>query len=85
MARDMSKPFAGGPHPEGAGKVPSLRQLIERRRYKDRKDLVLALQNGETFGYENIAAGGMGQVQMNIARLPEADIAAIAEYLVSLE
>ncbi len=85
MARNDAQAFAGGPHPEGVGKVPSLRNLIARHRYKDQKDLVLALQNGETFGYEHIAAGGMGQVQMNIAKLPEADIAAIAEYLVSLE
>lgn len=85
MARDAAKSFRGGPHPDGTGKVPSLRKLIERGRYKDRKDLTLALQHGETFGYENISSGGMGQVQMDIARLPEADIAAIAEYLVSLE
>lgn len=31
------------------------------------------------------SAGGMAQVQMTIAKLPESDIAAIAEYLVSLE
>jgi mono/diheme cytochrome c family protein len=85
MASDMTRYLAGGPHPEGSGKVPSLRSLVERKRFKDAADLVLALQNGESFGYEHISAGGMGRVQTNIARLPEADVQAIAAYLVSLE
>jgi mono/diheme cytochrome c family protein len=85
MTSDESRFMAGGPHPEGRGKVPSLLDLIGRKRYKDVKDLASALQYGETFGYENISAGGMGQVQTNISKLPEADIAAIAEYLVSLK
>lgn len=77
--------LAGGPHPEGEGTVPSLRNLVGRDRYEDAEDLALALQFGETFGYEDISSGGMGSVQMNISRLPPEDIAAIAEYLVSLE
>lgn len=85
MARDNAQAFAGGPHPEGVGKVPSLRNLVGRGRYKDQKDIASALQYGEIFGYDKISASGMGQVQMNIARLPQSDIAAIAEYLVSLE
>jgi len=85
MVRDNSRAFQGGPHPEGKGKVPSLRDLIGRARYKDVKDLATALQFGETFGYEHIASGGMGQVQTNISKLPEADIAAIAEYLAGLK
>lgn len=86
MVRDEARAFAGGPHPDGSGdKVPSQRNLISRGRYKDVKDLATALQFGEVFGYKNISAGGMGQVQMNIAKLPESDIAAIAEYLASLD
>jgi len=85
MARDNSKAFMGGPHPEGTGKVPSLRGLIERKRYTDVKDLASALQFGEVMGYEKISAGGMGQVQTNMSKLPESDIAAIAEYLASLK
>jgi Cytochrome c len=76
--------FQGGPHPEGKGTVPSLRDLAERKRYKDAKDLVLAFQNGEELGYDKMSSGGMGEVRRNIARLPEADIAAIAEYVMSL-
>ena len=85
MARDDTKAFQGGPHPEGVGKVPSLRGLIERRRFKDAKDIASALQYGEVLGYDDISAGGMGQVQTNISKLPEADILAIGEYLASLK
>jgi mono/diheme cytochrome c family protein len=85
MVRDESRMFAGGPHPEGQGKVPSMRSLIERGRYKDKKDLAIALQFGEEFGYENMAAGGMRQVQINMSKLPQSDIDAIAEYLISLK
>jgi mono/diheme cytochrome c family protein len=74
----------GGPHPGGEGEVPSLRNLVGRGRYKDVADLTLALQFGETFGYDKLSSGGMGEVQMNLARLPEADLRAISEYLLSL-
>jgi mono/diheme cytochrome c family protein len=85
MASDESKKFMGGPHPEGKGTVPSLRSLIERGRYKDVADLVLAFQNGEELGYTHMSSGGMGDVQSNIAKLPEADVKAIAEYVTSLK
>ena len=85
MARNTSLPFAGGPHPEGDGKVPSLRDLFGRGRYKDVKDLTSALQSGELLGYDKLSSGGMGSVQTNISKLPEADITAIAEYIGSLK
>ncbi len=85
MARDSSRFLMGGPHPDGTGKVPSLHGLIERARYKDKADLVLAFQNGEVLGYEHMSAGGMGQVQSNLSKLPQADVEAIAEYLLSLK
>jgi mono/diheme cytochrome c family protein len=85
MLEDLGRHMAGGPHPGGEGKVPSLRGLVERKKYKDAGDLVLALQNGEEFGYKDISSGGMGAIQSNLARLPESDVAAIAEYLVSLK
>ena len=85
MASDMSRYLAGGPHPEGDGKVPSLRGLIERGRYKDANDIKLALQNGELLGYDKLSSGGMGKVQTNMSKLPDADVAAIAEYLASLK
>ncbi len=85
MSRDDRKAFQGGPHPEGVGKVPSLRDLIGRGRYKDAKDIASALQFGEIMGYDKVSSGGMGQVQSNISKLPETDIAAIGEYLASLK
>jgi mono/diheme cytochrome c family protein len=83
MTSDSSRFLAGGPHPDGAGKVPSLRDLVGRGRYKDAADLVSALQFGETMGYDKLSSGGMGSVQTNLSKLPEADLQAIAEYLIS--
>jgi mono/diheme cytochrome c family protein len=85
MSSDATRLFQGGPHPEGKGKVPSLRDLIGRGRYKDIKDLVSAFQNGEELGYDKMAAGGMGEVRGNLANLPEAELTAIAEYILSLK
>lgn len=85
MGLDTSQAFAGGPHPEGKGRVPSLVGLIERGRYKDAADLASALQYGEIMGYDKLSSGGMGQVQTNISKLPEDDIKAIGAYLASLK
>jgi len=85
MALDRAKAFDGGPHPDGTGKVPSLRGLVARGRFKDQADLVLAFQNGEVLGYDHISSGGMGEVQTNLSKLPEAELQAIAEYVLSLK
>lgn len=85
MRPDPGRPFVGGPHPAGEGQVPSLRGLVARGRYKDAADLALALQQGETFGYDKLSSGGMGAIQANLARLPESDLLSMAEYLVTLD
>jgi hypothetical protein len=85
MVADERRHLAGGKHPGGEGKVPSLRGLLARGKYEGVSDLTLALQNGETLGYEHLSSGGMAAIQENLARLPEADVRAIAEYLLSLE
>lgn len=85
MIENLDRYMAGGAHPGGEGKVPSLRGLVAREKYEDVSHLTLALQNGEELGYENLSSGGMGRIQENLARLPEADIRAIAEYLLSLQ
>jgi mono/diheme cytochrome c family protein len=85
MIEDLGRHLAGGPHPGGEGKVPSLRSLVARKKFKDADDLVLALQNGEEMGYEDLSSGGMGAIQANLAKLPEKDVRSIAEYLVSLQ
>jgi mono/diheme cytochrome c family protein len=85
MAPDDSRALAGGAHPAGEGRVPSLRGLLARKRYEDAGDLASALQFGETFGYDKLSSGGMGAIQENLAKLPEADLRAMADYLVTLE
>lgn len=85
MSSDTARMFAGGPHPQGRGMVPSLRGLLARGRYKDAADLVLAFKNGEELGYDKMSSGGMGEVRRNIAMLPDADVAAIADYVLSLK
>ncbi len=85
MIPDASRRMAGGPHPAGEGAVPSLRGLVARERYKDVGDLTLALQYGETFGYDKLSSGGMADIQANLAKLPESDVQAISEYLLSLD
>lgn len=84
MANDFSRRLAGGPHPEGKGKVPSLRNLKARKKFTDADDLNSALRFGEIMGYEDISSGGMGDVQTNMSKLPEAETKAIAVYLMSL-
>ncbi len=85
MSSDMSRYLAGGPHPEGVGKVPSLRELVGRKRFKDAADLASAFEFGEAMGYEGLANGGMAAVQRNLAKLSVADRLAIADYLVTLK
>lgn len=85
MLEDLERHLAGGPHPEGEGKVPSLRGLVARDEYEDAAQLTLALRHGEEFGYEDLSSGGMGRIQANLAQLPERDLQAISEYLLSLE
>ena len=82
---DRRRWLAGAPHLSEKGHVPSLRGLKKRGRYKDVNDLFMALKYGEALGYEDISSGGMGEVQANISKLPDADIRAIATYLMSLE
>lgn len=85
MIEDRGRHMAGGPHPGGEGKVPSLVGLVAREKYEDASNLTLALQNGEELGYEDLSSGGMGAIQESLAKLPESDVRAIAEYLLSLK
>jgi mono/diheme cytochrome c family protein len=85
MIEDLERHLAGGPHPAGEGDVPSLRGLLARKKYAGVDDLVLALQNGETLGYEDLSSGGMAAVQESLSRVPETELRAMAEYILSLE
>jgi mono/diheme cytochrome c family protein len=81
MISDESRRFAGGPHPVEEAKVRSLRGLAARGRYKD----IDALVKGFKFYNEDMDSGGMGSVQSNLQKLSDADLVAIAEYLMSLD
>jgi mono/diheme cytochrome c family protein len=85
MVSDETHALEGAPHPEGKGRVPSLRDLIGRGKYESVDDLADALSLGELGGYDRLSSGGMAEVQANIAKLPEMDIRAIAEYLGTLK
>jgi mono/diheme cytochrome c family protein len=85
MVPDASRFLAGGAHPGGEGRVPGLRGLLARKRYADAKDLALALQFGETYGYDKLSSGGMGAIQQNLAQLPAGDLQAMADYLVTVQ
>jgi mono/diheme cytochrome c family protein len=85
MRLDERRLLAGAAHPAGEGQVPSLRGLVARGRYRDADDLVLALQEGESLGYDKLSSGGMAAIQSNLARLPEPDLHSIAQYLLTLE
>jgi mono/diheme cytochrome c family protein len=84
MILDDTRAMDGGPHPRGEGDVPGLRGMLDRGRYTDAADLTLAMQYGETFGYDKLSSGGMAEIQMNLAKLPEDELLAISEYLLSL-
>lgn len=85
MIPEEARALAGGPHPEGKGRVPSLRGLVSGGKYSSVGDLADALEYGEGFGYDGLSSGGMGAVQTNLSKLPRADIDAIATYLASLK
>ncbi|HZR76155.1 cytochrome c [Bradyrhizobium sp.] len=73
--------FAGGPNPEGKGWVPNITQ----KGLSDwsAKDIDYFLRTGQTPDGDS-AGGSMVRVIKNTSQLPEADTAAIAEYVKSL-
>ncbi len=85
MRLDPTRSLAGGAHPAGEGRVPSLRGLAARGRYRDAADLALALRYGEELGFDKLSSGGMAKIQVELSHLPDAELEALAEYLMSLE
>ena len=73
--------FAGGPNPEGEGWVPN----ITAKGLSDwsEKDIAYFLETGQTPDGDS-AGGSMTRVIKNTSQLPEADRAAIANYVKSL-
>jgi mono/diheme cytochrome c family protein len=75
--------FTGGPDPEGRGTVPNITPHPTGIGGWTVEDLALMLKTGETPNFVNVS-GPMGSVVRNTAQLPEADRAAIGEFLLSL-
>ncbi|RXT46656.1 cytochrome c [Bradyrhizobium betae] len=73
--------FAGGPNPEGEGWVPNITQ--KRLGEWSVKDFSYFLKSGELPDGDSVG-GAMTRVIKNISQLPEADLAAMADYLKSL-
>lgn len=74
---DKDRWLAGGPLPDGSGRVPGINPA-----HLDWTDVDIAayLTTGFTPDFDS-AGGEMAEVVQNIAQLPEADIAAIVAYL----
>jgi len=73
--------FAGGPNPEGEGWVPNITQ--KRLGEWSAKDIAYFLKTGELPDGDSVG-GAMTRVIKNTSQLPDADLAAMADYLKSL-
>ena len=75
--------LAGAPSPDGEGRVPNITPHADGLADWSARDIVRYLKSGFTPEYDT-AGGSMAEVQENLARLPQADLEAIAEYLVTV-
>ncbi len=76
--------FAGGPDPEGKGWVPNITQDEAQGLGKwSKEEIAELLKTGFTPSFDSVG-GTMADVVRNTAQLPDADRAAMAEYLKSL-
>ncbi|MCK1543243.1 cytochrome c [Bradyrhizobium sp. 179] len=76
-----SERFAGGPDPEGEGWVPNITQ--KRLGEWSAKDIAYFLKTGELPDGDSVG-GAMTRVIKNTSQLPDADLAAMADYVKSL-
>ncbi|MFK4767866.1 c-type cytochrome [Rhizobium sp. ZW T2_16] len=76
---ESGKWLAGGPNPEGEGKVPGITPSGPIGSWSE-ADIVNYLETGFTPEYDS-AGGAMVEVQKNMAHLPKSDLEAIAAYL----
>jgi mono/diheme cytochrome c family protein len=75
-----AKALAGGPNPEGKGRIPNITPDADGIGDWSEGDLVTALTTGLTPTGDSFGRT-MGAVQENLARLAPSDVAAIAAYL----
>ncbi|WP_062111930.1 c-type cytochrome [Aureimonas sp. AU40] len=76
---DASLWLAGGPAPEGDGRIPNITPGGELADWSE-DDLVNYFETGFTPDFDSVG-GSMVEVQHNLARLPKEDLQAIAAYL----
>ncbi len=72
--------LAGGPNPDGDGKVPNITPHEDGLKDWSEGDIAYYLKSGFTPDFDTVG-GSMVEVQENLAQLPDADRAAIAAYL----
>ena len=77
---DRSRWLAGGPDPEGKGRVPNITPAGENLADWSANDIAYYLESGFTPDWDTVG-GTMVAVQENMARLDKADRDAIAAYL----
>ncbi|UHS60691.1 cytochrome c [Agrobacterium vaccinii] len=75
--------LAGGPNPEGEGKIPDIRPESATIGSWTQADIANYLETGFTPDFDS-AGGSMVKVQQNMARIPAEDRNAIAAYLKAL-
>ena len=80
---EAGKRYSGGPNPEGKGIVPNITQAPDGLAKWSADDIAELLKTGFTPEYDSVG-GSMAAVVRNTSRLPEADRAAMAEYIKSL-
>lgn len=77
---DSAEWLAGGPNPDGEGKVPNITPHEDGLAAWSEADIAYYLESGFTPDFDT-AGGSMVEVQENFARLPGSDLAAVAAYL----
>ena len=77
---DHTRWLAGGPSPEGKGKIPNITAHEDGIAAWTKKDIVYALETGFTPEFDSLGST-MAAVQENMAALPATDREAIATYL----
>lgn len=77
---DLGRWLAGGPAPEGEGRVPNITPHEDGIRDWSEKDIAYYLESGFTPDFDTVG-GSMVDVQENLAKLGDENRAAIAAYL----
>ena len=77
---DLDLWLAGGPNPDGEGRIPNITPHEDGLAGWSGKDIAYYLETGFTPDFDTVG-GSMVKVQENFARLPASDRAAVAAYL----